>query len=56
MNEIAIHKIYKSIIALLTYLEAIIGDKENFYIVRKQLLDIGNDVKRLGDNNGKFNS
>lgn len=42
-------KIYKDIIMTLGYIELIVDDKKQFTIVRKNLLDIANDVKRLGD-------
>lgn len=45
--------IYKSIITVLSYIELIVTDKKQFSIVRKQLLDIANNVMRLGDDNGR---
>lgn len=40
-------KLYKDIIKVLAYLELIITDEKKFNVVRKNLLDIANDVKRL---------
>lgn len=40
--------IYKSVIATLGYIELIVEDKRQFAIIRKQLLDIANSVKRIG--------
>lgn len=45
--------IYKSIITVLSYIELIVTDKKQFSIVRKQLLDIANNVMRLGDDNAR---
>lgn len=46
--------IYKSIIAVLGYIELIVTDKRQFSIIRKQLLDIANNVVRLDDDdNGR---
>lgn len=39
--------IYKDIIYALCYIEAIVTDKKQFAVIRKQLLDIANNVKRL---------
>jgi hypothetical protein len=46
-----INKLYKDTIAILSYLELIIQDEKQFAIIRKQVLDLANAIKRLGDNN-----
>lgn len=46
--------IYKSIITVLSYIELIVTDEKQFSIIRKQLLDIANNVMRLDDDtNGR---
>lgn len=45
--------IYKSIIAVLGYIELIVTDERQFSIVRKQLLDIANNVMRMDDAYGR---
>lgn len=47
--------IYKDIIKLLGYIELVVDSPKHFTVVRKQLLDIANEVLRLeivGENNG----
>lgn len=43
--------IYTNIISLLGFIEVSIKDEKTFNFIRKRLLDIANDVKRL--ENGK---
>lgn len=40
-------RIYKDIIKVLAYIELIVTDEKQFSVIRKTLLDIANDVKRL---------
>lgn len=42
-------KIYRDLIMTLNYIELVLSDKKQFSIVRKNLLDIANDIKRLKD-------
>lgn len=42
-------KIYKDIIMTLSYIELVVTDKKQFAVIRKNLLDIANDVKRIGE-------
>lgn len=42
-------KIYRDLIMTLSYIELVLSDKKQFSIVRKNLLDIANDIKRLKD-------
>lgn len=41
-----LENIYRDIISVLDYVEIAIHDEKQFYIIRKKLLDIANDVKR----------
>lgn len=43
--------VYGEVIDLLNTMEIIIVDKKEFEYIRKHLLDIANDVLRLGDKN-----
>ncbi len=53
MNELKTSlDIYNETIALLDVIEITITDAEQFKYVRKRLLNIANDVKRLGESNG----
>ena len=42
-------KIYKDIIMTLSYIELVVTDKKQFAVIRKNLLDIANNVKRIGE-------
>lgn len=42
-----LNRLYKSIISTLCYIELVVDDKKQFAVVRKQLLDIANGIKRL---------
>lgn len=42
--------IYKDIIKALAMVELVVGDKNQFNTIRKSLLDIANDIKRLDIN------
>ena len=42
-------KLYKDVIRVLGSIELVIDDKDKFNIIRKELLDIANGIKRLGD-------
>lgn len=48
-NEIS--KLYKDAISILNYIELVIQDEKKFSLIRKQILDLANGIKRLGDNN-----
>lgn len=41
------YAIYREVINFLSCLELIIKDEEQFKLLRKKLLDIANDVKRI---------
>lgn len=41
--------IYKDIISVLNYVEMAVDNEKQFVIIRKKLLDIANDIKRLQD-------
>lgn len=42
-------KIYKDLIMTLGYIELVVTDKKQWSIIRKNLLDIANDIKRIKD-------
>ena len=46
-------EIYKKVIGALSTIELVVPNKEHFSIVRKQLLDIANDILRLEEKHGK---
>lgn len=46
--------IYKKVISTLTSIELVVKDKEQFSIIRKQMLDIANDILRVGENYGSI--
>jgi hypothetical protein len=52
MTENRYEKIYSDTISILEILEVSIEDQKMFSFVRKKILDIANDVKRLGEENG----
>lgn len=45
--------IYKKVISALSTIELVVPNKEHFLIVRKQMLDIANDILRLEEKHGK---
>jgi hypothetical protein len=45
--------IYKDIISVLSYVEMAVENEKQFTIIRKKLLDIANDIKRLQDGSNK---
>ena len=45
--------IYKKVISTLSNIELVVSNREHFLIIRKQMLDIANDIKRLEVNHGK---
>lgn len=42
-----IEVIYKDVIKVLSSIEMVVKDEHQFAIIRRQMLDIANDVKRL---------
>ncbi|MCK9191168.1 MAG: hypothetical protein M0P10_06470 [Sphaerochaetaceae bacterium] len=51
-SNIKQREIYNALIGLLALTEVYIPDSNNFKSVRFTILDIANDVLRLGDENG----
>lgn len=45
--------IYKKVISALSTIELVVPNKEHFSIVRKQMLDIANDILRVSTQNEK---
>lgn len=45
-------EIYSEAIALLDILEISIENEKIYHLVRKKILDIANDIKRFGDQDG----
>lgn len=45
--------IYRDIISILGYVEIAVENEKQFAIIRKKLLDIANDIKRLQDGSSK---
>ena len=47
-----LNDLYRELINLLDCIRIAVPDDNTFKIVRKKILDIANDIKRVGDNNG----
>lgn len=45
--------IYHDAISILNCLELVIDNKEQYCLIRKKMLDLANDVLRLGESDGK---
>lgn len=44
--------LYRDAINLLDLIEISMGDKKKFAFIRKKVLDLANEILKLGDNNG----
>lgn len=51
MNK-SLEAIYSEAISLLDILEITIDDEKTYSFVRKKVLDLANDIRRFGENNG----
>lgn len=53
MEQVNTKDIYKKVISTLSNIELVVTNKQQFLIIRKQMLDIANDILRVSKDNDK---
>lgn len=47
------HDLYNDTIQILECVELVVSDRQQFYLIRKKLLDLANDILKCGDTNAE---